>query len=82
MIDLYTSPTPNGHKASCALEELEIPYETHAVNLVANQQKEPSFLKMNPNGPNPILSRSARGGGTSNFPYNSQEMMRKSKYER
>jgi len=55
MIDLYTSPTPNGHKASCALEELEIPYETHAINLMANQQKEPSFLKMNPNGRIPVI---------------------------
>jgi len=55
VIDLYTSPTPNGHKASCALEELEIPYETHAINLVKNQQKEPAFLKMNPNGRIPVI---------------------------
>jgi GST-like protein len=55
VIDLYTSPTPNGHKASCALEELEIPYETHVINLVKNQQKEPAFLKMNPNGRIPVI---------------------------
>src|SRR4029079_11617272 len=35
MIDLYTAPTPNGHKASITLEELEIPYEVHLVNLLA-----------------------------------------------
>ena len=28
MIDLYTSPTPNGWKASITLEELELPYES------------------------------------------------------
>jgi len=33
MIDLYTAPTPNGHKASCTLEALEMPYETHFVNI-------------------------------------------------
>ncbi|HIL81218.1 MAG TPA: glutathione S-transferase, partial [Myxococcales bacterium] len=31
MIDLYTSPTPNGWKASVTLEELELPYETHPI---------------------------------------------------
>ena len=45
MIDLYTAPTPNGWKASCTLEELEIPYETHPINMMANEQKEPWFLK-------------------------------------
>lgn len=55
MIDLYTSPTPNGHKASCTLEELGIEYETHAVNLVANDQKQPAFLAMNPNGRIPVI---------------------------
>ena len=29
MIDLYTAPTPNGYKASIALEELGLPYEVH-----------------------------------------------------
>lgn len=35
MIDLYTAATPNGHKASITLEELAIPYEVHAINLLA-----------------------------------------------
>ena len=30
MIELYTASTPNGHKASCTLEELGLPYEVHA----------------------------------------------------
>ena len=33
MIDLYTASTPNGHKASIALEELDLPYTVQALNL-------------------------------------------------
>ena len=40
MIDLYTAPTPNGYKASVTLEELELPYETHAIDLAKNEQKQ------------------------------------------
>ena len=55
MIDLYTSPTPNGHKASCTLEELGIPYEAHAINLTQGEQKTPEFIAMNPNGRIPVI---------------------------
>lgn len=55
MIDLYTSPTPNGHKASCTLEELAIPYTVHAINLTAGEQKTDAFLAMNPNGRIPVI---------------------------
>ncbi|MCP3986291.1 MAG: glutathione S-transferase [bacterium] len=55
MIDLYTSPTPNGWKASITLEELELPYEVHAIDLSANQQKDPVFLEINPNGRIPAI---------------------------
>ena len=55
MIDLYTAPTPNGHKASVTLEELELPYEAHAVNLGKNEQKEEWFLALNPNGRIPVI---------------------------
>ncbi len=55
MIDLYTAPTPNGHKASCTLEALEIPYETHFVNLGEGDQKKPDFLALNPNGRIPAI---------------------------
>ncbi|MCA0893258.1 glutathione S-transferase family protein [Microbulbifer agarilyticus] len=55
MIDLYTAPTPNGHKASCTLEALEIPYESHFVNIVEGEQKKPEFLAMNPNGRIPVI---------------------------
>ena len=55
MIDLYTAPTPNGHKASITLEELAIPYEVHIVNLLAGDQKQPEYLKLNPNGRIPTI---------------------------
>ena len=55
MIDLYTSPTPNGWKASVTLEELELPYEVHAIDLSSGAQKQPDFLKLNPNGRIPVI---------------------------
>ncbi len=55
MIDLYTSPTPNGYKASIALEEMELPYEVHAIDLMAGDQKTPEFLAICPNGRIPAI---------------------------
>lgn len=55
MIELYTAPTPNGHKISIALEELGLPYTVHAVNLMAGEQKTPDYLKLNPNGRIPTI---------------------------
>ncbi len=55
MIDLYTAPTPNGWKASVVLEELELPYETHPVDLSKNVQREEWFLRLNPNGRIPVI---------------------------
>ncbi|MEL0065872.1 MAG: glutathione S-transferase N-terminal domain-containing protein [Gammaproteobacteria bacterium] len=55
MIELYTSATPNGHKASVTLEELGLDYEPVAVNLGAGDQKTPEFLAMNPNGRIPVI---------------------------
>lgn len=55
MIKLYTAPTPNGWKASFALEELELPYEMHKVRLHKNEQKEDWYLAINPNGRIPAI---------------------------
>jgi GSH-dependent disulfide-bond oxidoreductase len=55
MIDLYTAATPNGWKISIALEELELPYEMKLINLMAGGQKDPSYLKINPNGKIPTI---------------------------
>ena len=62
MIDLYTAATPNGYKASIALEELDLPYELHVLDLSSGVQKEPWFLAINPNGRIPaIVDRDAGG---------------------
>jgi GST-like protein len=55
MLTLYTAATPNGHKVSIALEELELPYELRVLELSANQQKQPEFLAINPNGRIPAI---------------------------
>ena len=55
MIDLYTAGTPNGHKASCTLEELGLDYEVHPINLSEGEQKTDAFLAMNPNGRIPVI---------------------------
>jgi GST-like protein len=55
MITLYTAPTPNGHKISIALEELELPYELVPFDLMKLEQKAPEFLALNPNGRIPTI---------------------------
>ena len=55
MIELYTSPTPNGWKASVTLEELGVAYELHPIDLSSGAQKVPAFLAINPNGRIPAI---------------------------
>ncbi|MCZ0952869.1 MAG: glutathione S-transferase N-terminal domain-containing protein [Rhodospirillaceae bacterium] len=55
MIDLYTAATPNGWKISIMLEECRLPYTVHPIDLMANEQKSPVFLAMNPNGRIPVI---------------------------
>jgi GSH-dependent disulfide-bond oxidoreductase len=55
MIDLYTAATPNGWKASITLEELELPYELHPIDLSSGEQKKPWFTAINPNGRIPAI---------------------------
>lgn len=54
-IDLYFWPTPNGWKASIALEEMELPYNTHLVDIGAGDQFDPAFLKISPNNRMPAI---------------------------
>ena len=62
MIDLYTSPTPNGYKVSITLEELGLPYEVHPIDLSSGAQKEPWFTAINPNGRIPAIVDRDNGG--------------------
>ena len=55
MIDLYSSPTPNGWKVAMALEELNLPYTVNYIDLAAGDQHKPEFLAMNPNGRIPVI---------------------------
>jgi GST-like protein len=55
MIELYTSPTPNGYKVSIMLEETALEYSVHPIDLGKQEQKEPEFLAMNPNGRIPVI---------------------------
>lgn len=55
MIDLYTAATPNGHKVSIALEELELAYEVHPLRFDQQEQKAPAYLQINPNGRIPAI---------------------------
>ena len=55
MIDLYTAPTPNGHKASCTLEAMGLEYETHFVNIGEGEQRKPEYVAINPNGRIPTI---------------------------
>lgn len=55
MIDLYTSATPNGWKATITLEELALPYTLHNVNLSEGEQLAPAFVALNPNGRIPVI---------------------------
>jgi len=55
MIDLYSFPTPNGRKISVALEELELPYRAHLVDIRAGAQFAPDFLAVSPNNKIPAI---------------------------
>jgi GST-like protein len=62
-IQLYSLPTPNGVKASIALEELELPYEPHLVSFETHDQMSPEFLSLNPNNKIPaIIDPNGPGG--------------------
>jgi len=55
MIELYTAPTPNGHKISIALEEMDLQYEVKLVDLSKGEQKTEEFLAICPNGRIPAI---------------------------
>ncbi|HIG40671.1 MAG: glutathione S-transferase N-terminal domain-containing protein [bacterium] len=55
MIDLYTWSTPNGRKVSILLEELELPYTVHGVDITKGQQHDPGFLAISPNNRIPAI---------------------------
>ena len=55
MIDLYTASTFNGQRASIMLEETELAYTAHKINLLKGEQHQADFLKLNASGRIPVI---------------------------
>ena len=63
MIQLYTWATPNGKKVSVMLEEVELPYEVHPINIAKGDQLKPEYLAINPNNKIPAIIDADGPGG-------------------
>lgn len=63
MIDLYTWPTPNGHKIHIMLEETGLAYNVIPVDIGAGDQFDPEFLKISPNNKMPAMVDPEGPGG-------------------
>lgn len=55
IIQLYSTPTPNGVKVSIMLEETGLAYEPHFIDIGQNETWGPEFLSLNPNGKIPAM---------------------------
>jgi GST-like protein len=66
MIDLYTSPTPNGFKVSIMLEETALPYTVIPIDINKGDQFDSEYLKLNPNNKIPTIVDS---DGPDGVPY-------------
>ena len=55
MIDLYTTSSPNGFKATIALEELALPYTVHHIKIASGDNRQSAFLSLNPYGRIPVI---------------------------
>jgi GSH-dependent disulfide-bond oxidoreductase len=63
MIEVWTWPTPNGHKVHIALEELGLPYKVVPVNIGKGDQFKPDFLAITPNHRIPAIVDTDGPGG-------------------
>jgi GST-like protein len=54
-IDVYTAPTPNGHKVHIMLEECGLPYRIHHIKIGEGDQFKPEFLAISPNNKIPAI---------------------------
>jgi len=55
MIEVYSWPTPNGHKVHIMLEECGLPYRVIPVDIGSGAQFEADFLAISPNNKIPAL---------------------------
>jgi GST-like protein len=65
MIDLFTAATGNGYRAAIMLEECDLAYKAHEINLDRGDHKQPEYLKVNPAGKIPVIIDHAGPGGRS-----------------
>ncbi len=56
MIDVYSWPTPNGHKVHIMLEECGLPYRVHPIDIGKGEQFQPDFLAISPNNRIPAIT--------------------------
>ncbi len=63
MIHHYYWPTPNGHKTAIMLEEVEVAYETHPVNILKGEQHNDQFIAISPNNRIPAIVDDDGPGG-------------------
>ena len=56
ILQVYSWPTPNGHKVHIMLEECGLPYQVHSVNIARGEQFDPAFLRISPNNKIPALT--------------------------
>lgn len=56
MIEVYSWPTPNGHKVHIMLEECGLAYRVHPVDIGAGEQFAPDFLAISPNNKIPAIT--------------------------
>ena len=56
MIEVFSWPTPNGHKVHIMLEECGLPYTATPVNIGSGEQFKPDFLKVSPNNKIPAIT--------------------------
>lgn len=54
-IQLYSLATPNGQKVSVALEEMQLPYDAHTIDITKGAQFTDEFIKINPNSKIPAI---------------------------
>ena len=54
MLHLYSDSSPNGFKATIALEELSLPYQLHHVRIDEGEHRQSAFLALNPHGRIPV----------------------------
>ncbi|NRA68035.1 MAG: glutathione S-transferase N-terminal domain-containing protein [Pseudobacteriovorax sp.] len=54
-IELYSLATPNGQKVGVALEEMELPYNAHKINILEGDQFTDKFKSINPNSKIPAI---------------------------